>query len=1053
MHVHFFYTDTHITGIDAHGSQIPQFLIGCGINREVLHKLIEDQQYFLEIPNTNLIPQFYYELHHFLKHWPPTKYYTKTSMGNLYSRIDTSLSNHVLRADNVYRYVETMAKSHVRHGKQLQKEEHLSAKASAQQHCSTGNAVCTSKSNNIGNDSNPHYYQTNVDRREKRKEEHIRTLRCTINEQKHEICKLSSDLEKRESMVSQLSKRLNEVTEELNTTRNNMHCVAEERKEAEKQLHKAQKEFENAKESCERILSDFTASENVLDSLSTENEEIKAEIASLQSELMSAELQTIAQSNIKEFSFETKKGRFYSPVIRKLYYSLLSNQVPANKITAIIESILLCFLPEIDVSTLQLPKRSCADYMRREELTTVAMAHKADTLCKKLAAGECFNLNSDGTTKNQIKLNAVALNGLVLSVNEVADGTSQSIIEDIDKELTKLREAANQLNLPNANSINWTLFTSSTADSAATQKRLNRLLQDRIRKDELKYGPTQSSGKELVENFCAMHLGVNLRVAFLKGMRMANDREGVDEDSRHDPVDTFVHEFSKLFGSHGVPEYGVGVVNFPDFIEIQAATSGDDAPYFQKCRKLHLERQVGSRYFVTASNAGKILALIPAAEQFLQYTGKHRSGNKLERDIYEKIHDTSLMAALKADALMFCHIYADLVTLAKSNDLDKSVYDMNKHYLEMKVFLDEVAKYPEIAKNVDHQVFASEHQLYKESKLNHRSHSSYQPVKDRIFQDDEWDMTLLFPLLKSGATCMKDKLCAYARNQLPDGKYWEPEDIKTKEVLTRLKPNNDLCESILGLNDYLVTALPNMKQVTRSNIVTVKKNKTIQWLNALEQEQQQNITEMAAKNRKRVHKNDQYEEKRISERRRELMLQAHEKRIQLENKAALEKERLSKIHIISSVDELDQVISNIDDMDESTQKKHHRKMKILKEQVKARKKLLDQKVCISFSHHGKQRPLSEILHEVREFIQTHMHVQYQGCAVVPGTDPLSLVGRHILHLFIDQDSGCEHWYEGYILSYSPQTNQHEVAYVEEENTCLFDLTADIQGGDIKFLNV
>ena len=82
---------------------------------------------------------------------------------------------------------------------------------------------------------------------EKRKEEHIRTLRCTINEQKYEICKLTSDLEKRESLVTQLSKRLNEVTEELNTTRNDMHCAAEERNEAEKQLHKAQKELKMLK--------------------------------------------------------------------------------------------------------------------------------------------------------------------------------------------------------------------------------------------------------------------------------------------------------------------------------------------------------------------------------------------------------------------------------------------------------------------------------------------------------------------------------------------------------------------------------------------------------------------------------------------------------------------------------------------------------------------------------------------------------------------------------------------------------------------------------------
>ena len=38
--------------------------------------------------------------------------------------------------------------------------------------------------------------------------------------------------------------------------------------------------------------------------------------------------------------------------------------------------------------------------------------------------------------------------GLVLSVNKVANGTSQSSIDDI-KELSKLRETANQLNHPN----------------------------------------------------------------------------------------------------------------------------------------------------------------------------------------------------------------------------------------------------------------------------------------------------------------------------------------------------------------------------------------------------------------------------------------------------------------------------------------------------------------------------------------------------------------------------------------------------------------------------
>ena len=59
---------------------------------------------------------------------------------------------------------------------------------------------------------------------------------------------------------------------------------------------------------------------------------------------------------------------------------------------------------------------------------------------------------------------------MVVSVNELADGTAQSIINDVSKELQKLQETAYALNIPNANQINWTLFTSSTSDCASTQE-------------------------------------------------------------------------------------------------------------------------------------------------------------------------------------------------------------------------------------------------------------------------------------------------------------------------------------------------------------------------------------------------------------------------------------------------------------------------------------------------------------------------------------------------------------------------------------------------------
>jgi len=44
------------------------------------------------------------------------------------------------------------------------------------------------------------------------------------------------------------------------------------------------------------------------------------------------------------------------------------------------------------------------------------------------------------------------------------------------------------------------------------------------------------------------------------------------------------------------------------------------------------------------------------------------------------------------------------------------------------------------------------------------------------------------------------------------GKYWNPKEETEKNVKS-LKPSNNLCKSILGLNDYLTTALPNLHQM------------------------------------------------------------------------------------------------------------------------------------------------------------------------------------------------------------------------------------------------
>ena len=139
----------------------------------------------------------------------------------------------------------------------------------------------------------------------------------------------------------------------------------------------------------------------------------------------------------------------------------------------------------------------------------------------------------------------------------------------------------------------WSKFVSSTSDGASTQKCFNRLVEQRF-DNEL------GDLKEMVQNFCGMHLGVNLRKAMIVGLEQSNI------------IDEFVREFFKLLGHVGCPEYGKGACQFPDYLkakEVEALEKDDHerADAYCKAQKIKLARQVGSRYFVSAFNAVRIL--------------------------------------------------------------------------------------------------------------------------------------------------------------------------------------------------------------------------------------------------------------------------------------------------------------------------------------------------------------------------------------------------------------------------------------------------------------
>ena len=103
----------------------------------------------------------------------------------------------------------------------------------------------------------------------------------------------------------------------------------------------------------------------------------------------------------------------------------------------------------------------------------------------------------------------------LLSLNVFPDGVAEAAIEDVSKELEKLRTMATALKLTRASSINWTIFSSMTSDSASAQKRCTKLMKDYQDLDRKRFGQAGPEAIDIIENICAMHLGCNLRKAFL----------------------------------------------------------------------------------------------------------------------------------------------------------------------------------------------------------------------------------------------------------------------------------------------------------------------------------------------------------------------------------------------------------------------------------------------------------------------------------------------------------------------------------------------------------
>ena len=101
---------------------------------------------------------------------------------------------------------------------------------------------------------------------------------------------------------------------------------------------------------------------------------------------------------------------------------------------------------------------------------------------------------------------------------------------------------------------------------------------------------------------------------------------------------------------------------------------------------------------------------------------------------------------------------------------------------------------------------------------------------------------------------------------------------------------------------------------------------------------------------------------------------------------------MSQLHLITTSEELKEELININNENISTSKKKNKKITLLRTQIKIRRKVLCQTVPIVFTTNRKQRPITDIVKELCDFIDKATFPM--ECAKFI-EDPINLVGKHI----------------------------------------------------------
>ena len=213
------------------------------------------------------------------------------------------------------------------------------------------------------------------------------------------------------------------------------------------------------------------------------------------------------------------------------------------------------------------------------------------------------------------------------------------------------------------------------------------------------------------------------------------------------------------------------------------------------------------------------------------------------------------------------------------------------------------------------------------------------------------------------------------------------------------------------------------------------------WLENLTEEKRDTIVTMAQKRRRLVKSTIREDNITIRDQRIKKMEAEKKKAEEKEEKRRLEIEKLSSIPVIRTTQALQQEIETIDkDKAITIPGKEKKKLELLKDQVRIRNKLFNQPTKITFSTSGMQKTSDMLLQEVLDMLQRETQKRSNASTVNSKAKktrqmatqylsvPNELVGKDIVHRFVNDETEEEELWDGNIVAYDSTTNTHSIIH-------------------------